>query len=212
MSDPWKHKSSIITHQTTTYQSTIWPTDRLGAQQTSQMTAPLSDRASVAEIAPTKVCLSAWWRHGWHGHAFPIFRPLREGNPSVTGGFHSQRTSNAEGWYICLIDVSHIKLLNKQSHFRWPETLWRSCDVTVTEIILCMHPANGRRRYNVTSSLIGWAHTQNDPYCNVHRGLLCDHFHQWMSSPCLPLPTAISFWASSRRFFQAASMSTICSL
>ena len=29
-------------------------------------------------------------------------------------------------------------------------------------IILCMQPANERRRYNVTSSLIGWVHTQND--------------------------------------------------
>ena len=31
-------------------------------------------------------------------------------------------------------------------------------------IILCVHPANGRRRYIVTSSLIGWAHSQNDPW------------------------------------------------
>ena len=30
-------------------------------------------------------------------------------------------------------------------------------------IILCMCPANERRCYNITSSLIGWAHTQNDP-------------------------------------------------
>ena len=29
-------------------------------------------------------------------------------------------------------------------------------------IILCMHPANERRRYNVTSSLIVWEHAQND--------------------------------------------------
>ena len=29
--------------------------------------------------------------------------------------------------------------------------------------ILCMHPVNERRRYIVTSSLIGWEHTQNDP-------------------------------------------------
>ena len=29
-------------------------------------------------------------------------------------------------------------------------------------IILCMHPANQRQCYIVTSSLIGWAHTQND--------------------------------------------------
>ena len=41
------------------------------------------------------------------------------------------------------------------------------CDTPVAGIILCMHPANGRRRYNVTSSLIGWAHTQNDPCCGI---------------------------------------------
>ena len=31
-------------------------------------------------------------------------------------------------------------------------------------IILCMCQANERRRYIVTSSIIGWAHTQNDPW------------------------------------------------
>ena len=30
--------------------------------------------------------------------------------------------------------------------------------------IMCMRPANERRRYNVTSSLIGYAHTQNNPW------------------------------------------------
>ena len=30
-------------------------------------------------------------------------------------------------------------------------------------IILCMRPANERRCYNVTSSLIGWVHARNDP-------------------------------------------------
>ena len=30
-------------------------------------------------------------------------------------------------------------------------------------IILCMRPVNERRRYTVTPSLIGWAHTQNYP-------------------------------------------------
>ena len=34
-------------------------------------------------------------------------------------------------------------------------------------IILCMYPANGRWRYTVTSSLIGWAHTQNDPWTDI---------------------------------------------
>ena len=31
-------------------------------------------------------------------------------------------------------------------------------------IILCMGPANERWRYNLTSSLIGWMHIQNDPW------------------------------------------------
>ena len=31
-------------------------------------------------------------------------------------------------------------------------------------IILCMRQANERRCYNVTSSLIGWVHTQKDPW------------------------------------------------
>ena len=37
-------------------------------------------------------------------------------------------------------------------------------------IILCMRPANERWCYTVTPSLIGWAHTQNDP-CHVIEGL-----------------------------------------
>ena len=36
-----------------------------------------------------------------------------------------------------------------------------------------MHPPNERRRYIVTSSLIGWAHTQNDP--------------QWLFCACTPI-------------------------
>ena len=40
-----------------------------------------------------------------------------------------------------------------------------------TGIILPMSPTNKRRRYMVTSSLIGWTHTQNDP-CAHHHVLL----------------------------------------
>ena len=35
----------------------------------------------------------------------------------------------------------------------------------MTGISLGMHPANKRRRYDVTTFLIGWAHAQTDP-CN----------------------------------------------
>ena len=36
-----------------------------------------------------------------------------------------------------------------------------------SELILGMDSANERRRYNVTSSLIGWAHTQNEPWRSI---------------------------------------------
>ena len=41
---------------------------------------------------------------------------------------------------------------------------WQLQGAQYTGIILWMRPANERRRYNVTSSLIGWAHTQNNPW------------------------------------------------
>ena len=37
-------------------------------------------------------------------------------------------------------------------------------DYSNAEIVLCMHPANERQHYIVTSSLTGWAHTQNDAW------------------------------------------------
>ena len=50
-------------------------------------------------------------------------------------------------------------------------------------IILCTRPANKRRRYIVTSSFIGWAHTQNDPWLYFSRNILtvlwCYNF--WVS-------------------------------
>ena len=39
--------------------------------------------------------------------------------------------------------------------------------MTYTGSFLYMRPANEGQRYIVTSSLIGWAHIENDPYCNI---------------------------------------------
>ena len=57
-----------------------------------------------------------------------------------------------------------------QYHIQRTNTVWSWCYNSYTVllycipgIILCMHPANERWRYNVTSSLIGWAHAQNEP-------------------------------------------------
>ena len=39
--------------------------------------------------------------------------------------------------------------------------------IDIVGIILCMRPSNERWRYSVTPSLIGWAHTQNDPWYSL---------------------------------------------
>ena len=41
---------------------------------------------------------------------------------------------------------------------------WRLKSYVLAGMILYMRPANERRCYNVTPSLIGWAHSQNDPW------------------------------------------------
>ena len=41
---------------------------------------------------------------------------------------------------------------------------------TCSGFILCMHSPNERRHYIVTSSHIGWAHTQNDPCMPIGPG------------------------------------------
>ena len=47
---------------------------------------------------------------------------LCEGNPSITGGFLSQRPSDAELWFS--FDVSLNNMLNKHLTFRLFETLY----------------------------------------------------------------------------------------
>ena len=49
------------------------------------------------------------------------------------------------------------------------------------DIIPGMDSTNERRRYNVTSSLIGWAHTQNDSWYGNHKTPIhanMSHFNQ----------------------------------
>ena len=66
------------------------------------------------------------------------------------------------------------KCLQLRCQHQWPFVIKLASDHTMAisylshpGIILCMCPANERQRYIVTSSLIGCAHTQNDP-CPPH--------------------------------------------
>ena len=67
--------------------------------------------------------------------------------------------------HVC-IAVTSIKLLNLESdgfkHYRGHLITLLFCALNDTGIILYMGATRDRRRFNVTSSLIGWSHTQND--------------------------------------------------
>ena len=65
-------------------------------------------------------------------------------------------------YIIMVIVVSTISMRCLQPYSQM------SSVVIITGLILGLHPANERRRYKVTPSLIGWAQTKNQP-CNQHR-------------------------------------------
>ena len=61
-------------------------------------------------------------------------------------------TFHVISWILC----SRRRPYSQSSQF--------TCCLSYSGIILCMRPANESRCYNVTLSLIGWAHTQNDSW------------------------------------------------
>ena len=97
----------------------------------------------------------------------------------------------------CLSRVHSNKVVNGEcgSHYwihkYWLLLWWCNIDISSagevwyfnspTQRSFCMCRANERWRYNATSSLIGWAHTQNDPcscWYNNKTVLLRDTVHQ----------------------------------
>ena len=64
----------------------------------------------------------------------------------------SQRATNAES-----------ALMPWRRHEGVPEWSIKKDTLVISAVSLCMGSANEKRRYIVTSSLIGWAHTQNNP-------------------------------------------------
>ena len=78
------------------------------------------------------------------------------------------------GWPICIF--AHV--ITAQLSWIVPNS---------AGIILYMHPTNERWRYDVTSSLIGWAHSQIDP-CN---GLL-GSFFIWKQHVCVDIIWSMS--------------------
>ena len=52
-----------------------------------------------------------------------------------------------------------------------------------TGIILCMRPVNERQPYNVTSSLIGWGHSQQWLLCDIYPIMYYFFFHTQLWFP-----------------------------
>ena len=102
-------------------------------------------------------------------------------------------------WSVCIFRQTHW-ILGRSIHYGTPSP--KSCSAHSArkprqESIFCMCPASWRRHYNVTSSLIGGAHTQIDPCLrllkpyghsvsgNIGSGngsssIKCQAIHEWM--------------------------------
>ena len=65
---------------------------------------------------------------------------------------------------IRYIKYTEDKIIQKWRNCRYDNMITYKFGTYGAAIILAMVWANERRRYIVTSSLIGWAHTQNDPW------------------------------------------------
>ena len=126
-------------------------------------------------------CCPRCWNNGntWWRHQMETFSPLLAicaGNSPVTGDFPAQRPVTRS--FDVFVDLHLNKRLSKEARITlmknddaisglWaissPTYHWIPCsrcrDRLITRLILGFRPANERRRYKVTSSLIGWAQT-----------------------------------------------------
>ena len=83
------------------------------------------------------------------------------------GTQHGKSTTDSDSvlQYSCMVSPCY-HYANFITYFSRHFEIWRAVIINNQDLrnILCMRPANEKRRYSVTSSLIGWAHTQTDPW------------------------------------------------
>ena len=100
----------------------------------------------------------------------------------MTSIFYSSTGSSRTIWrfvFLCRMLCSHGYRVSSVDRVDTELIFWIKSIVNEVNarIILYMRPANERRCYIVTSSLIGWAHTQNDPckrypFCRGREGAM----------------------------------------
>ena len=97
------------------------------------------------------------------------FTSLCAGNSPVTGEFPAQKASNADDvsiwWRHHAPEMLHWHWRNgPKGNVQNPKNITKqTTENCESRDHICVRLANERRRYIVTSSLIGWPHTQNDP-------------------------------------------------
>ena len=116
-----------------------------------------------------------WVNDGLHEFMCPWWNPTWLYMTHSSISWYGCQNSVSKSWYIIVylqrkmwIFPLHYNNINKIKTGQSSSRLCMALSVSVflylsAGIILCMRPANERWRYSVTSSLIGWAHSQNDP-------------------------------------------------
>ena len=88
-----------------------------------------------------------------------LFKPLKRVRYIIKITQHKLLTRIANIVQVNCFTQLHANLCASEKTYMCTHILYM---LLKSGIILCMHSANERWRYIVTSSLIGWAHTQNE--------------------------------------------------
>ena len=100
---------------------------------------------------PGHVCVTAWQSKG-----------SQDLGLETLGDHISSNQQVRYGWEVSPVPKAGAGEPLFRVSWSLPKPRW--CISNDAGIILCVHPANERWPYNVTSPLIGWAHIRNDPW------------------------------------------------
>ena len=157
--------------------------------------------------------IARWWRHQMK--TFSSLLALYEGNPSVTGGFPSQRPVTRS--FVVFFDLHLNKRLSKQSISRWFETpscsLWRHCNgirviidnisttIASSDVKNLMIPYSKLYKSKVKCS--GLTALSNIPFCSYSSWLHFGAAYADSFSVLNKIKKTLQVWAQTRFYFNS---------